>query len=875
MKKSFLFVIFIFTNICLFAQYTGGGGDGYAHQFLQNKLPVGADVVITLNENSSYTFSENDFSFSDADGYFSGIQLIGMESNGDLEYQNQNVLADQFIEDVSRLVFKTLTNQYGNPYAIIQFKVADNEGGLSTDTYTITVNVIANPLSTNIHLPVNEDDTITLSASNFNFTFGQNRNFSSVRIAFLPKGGILKYAGNTAQTAVDYFSLDSFVYIPFPDSNGISYDNFSYYVYDDKGFRSDSAYFVYFDVQAMPDAPLSADTSVVLYEDENFVFSAARFAFSDVDGDIFAGLFWQTLPSAGTLIYSGDTLQQGDTCKNLALLEYIPPENAYGTPFTSAYFKVNDSQNQLSNSVYQLKFNILPVADAPFSSDTAININEDENYTFSAWDFPFADVDNDLFGGVYLNSVPTKGILKYDGNPVSNPQEISNPEMLTFLPENNVFGENYVQFSFKVKDATGLYSSLHNLTINVLPVNDLPVAQSFSKNIFEDQPYYFNAKDMKYSDIEGDTLTGIYFDALPSRGTLYFGTKPVQEQKVYSPVDSVYFISNLNEYGSSYATISFKVVDAEQGMSENSYQVTFHVDNSPDAPISADFSAVFYEDRLQNFAQLDIPFMDADKNVFKGVILTQLPQRGQLLYDKQAAAINTEYDDLSLLTYQAEKDAFGNAFDSLKWKVVDNTGLASESDYWVIFDVYPVNDPPYALNLSSNHIAEDKPLGSTVGYFTAYDIDSEIFTYKLSNSTGLSDADNKHFAISGNALITQINLDYESQYLYSIYVSAFDDDNDSISKSFLIYVDDVYENAIAQHENRFRIYPNPVIHSLNFETSDLLINEYEIFALNGKVIIPKSRLLNNRIELTQIPTGTYLLVLYSNKQLFRKIFVKQ
>jgi len=876
--KYFISLFFIIENIVAIAQYTGGGGDGYAQQYTENKLPVGKSFEITMNENSSYTFNPSNFKFTDADGFFSGIQIIGLETGGDLEYQKQNVQADMQITDVNQLVFKTLTNQYGFPYAHIYFKVLDNEGGKSLAADTITINVIKNPLSSNMHLPVNEDDTLSIKQSYFNLDFGQNRTFNYIVLKSLPTKSIFKYNGNTAQIDVLYDTPDLLTYIPYPDSNGISYDQFSYRIVDDKGFYSDTTYKVFFDVTPMPDPPVSADTSIVFNEDEVFNFSQAKFAFSDIDGDLFSGLYFQILPGSGTLIYNSDTVQAGDSCRNIALLEYHPPKDAFGSPFTSAYFKVLDSQGQLSNAKYKLDFNILPIQDNPTSSDTSIGVNEDEIFTFSNQQIPFADVDGDQFAGIKITTIPTKGVLQQNDNTISSSIFISDLSTLSFLSAANEYGENYTQFKFQVKDAAGNYSAEHTLIINVASVNDLPTSHDFSRNIFEDTRYYFNSKDLAYFDADGDSLLGLYFISLPARGHLYLNDTLIQNAKIYSPADSIYFISNLNEYGSYYAQFKFKVVDAQQGLSDQSYTVTFHVDNSPDAPISADFTADFYEDSLQSFVNLDIPFTDADKNVLKGVILTQIPQKGTLTYNNKAAQTQILYNDLSLLKYIPEKDSNGIAYDSIIWKVVDNSSsaLVSDSDYTCTLDVLPVNDPPYALELSDNHIAEDQPIGSTIGYFKAYDIDSKNFNFKLTDSPDLSDADNKSFDIIGNALITQINLDYESQYLYSIFVSVIDDGLDTLSNNFLVYIDDVYENGIAVNtQDKFVLYPNPAINDLFIKTPSSKIIYYHIYNLNGQTVVPMQLMQQKRINIGQLKPGSYIFELFSNGKAIRKLFVKE
>ncbi len=875
-KKILIVVLYSLFSLNISAQYIGGIGDGYSHQFLENKLPSGGDFQFTLNENSQYSFSESDFPFSDEDGYFSGVQIIGLESGGDLEYQNTNVLANQTIVDVSQLVFKTISYQYGWPYATINFKVIDNEGGISVNTYTITVYVVHNPMGANISLSTNEDDTLLLSSGNFSMTFGQNRVFESIIIKQLPTKSILRYNKNTAQSNTEYADLNLFSYIPYPDSNGTAYDYFSYQIRDNKGFNSDSIYYTYFNVNPMPDAPVSADTSITFNEDEIFNFANAHFSFSDIDGDIFGGIYLESLPSKGELSYSSNSLSVGDTCTNLAQLNYAAPQNANGSPYTSFYFKVVDTSPQVSKQIYRMTINILPVADNPTAIDTTIAAQEDQTYTFSVALFGFSDVDGDAFAGIQLQNLPDRGSLLLNGQKLSAVSFISDVSKLSFLANANEFGTAYTSFSFIAKDASGSYSNPHSISINVLSVNDAPISKSYSKNIKEDIPYYFNSQDVYFSDVDaGDRLSGIYFMQLPTKGKLYYKNQPLKVQETYSPVDSVYFLNNLNENGAYYAEIPFKVADESLKLSDSAYTVIFHVDAMPDAPESSNFTANFYEDSLQSLQTIAFPFSDVDKNKMLGLQIDSLPTKGQLFYENNPAKTAIPYYDLTKLNFLSEKDSFGTNYTRLYFKVIDQTLLLSDSSYRCQIDVIPVNDPPYKLVLNYNHIAEDKPINSIIGNFKAYDIDSQNFRYEFSESSDLSDSDNKSFSLIDSTLYTAITLDYESQYLYSIHVSAFDADNASFGSGFLIYVDDVYENGIASYSSDFVLYPNPVISEMNIKSNFSKPMYYRLINLSGQLVRDLKMIENNRINVSNLKAGTYILELQTENTIVRKLFIKR
>jgi gliding motility-associated-like protein len=111
-----------------------------------NDRPTGGNGSVTTQEDINYIFKTTDFTFNDVDGHdFAGIQIITLETDGDLEYNGTDVEEFDLCPDVSRLVFKPFLNENGSPYATFTFKVRDNSGSfdLSQDNYTMTINITA------------------------------------------------------------------------------------------------------------------------------------------------------------------------------------------------------------------------------------------------------------------------------------------------------------------------------------------------------------------------------------------------------------------------------------------------------------------------------------------------------------------------------------------------------------------------------------------------------------------------------------------------------------------------------------------------------------------------------------------------------------
>jgi len=128
--------------------------------------------------------------------------------------------------------------------------------------------------------------------------------------------------------------------------------------------------------------------------------------------------------------------------------------------------------------------NVTVVSDyTPTSSDFNVSVNEDSAKTFASSDFPFSDGDGDSLANLIINTLPSKGSLRLNGNAVSANEVIpvANIANLSYTPVTNESGDNYSNFTFKVNDGEYNSSSVYTATINVVRVVDsAPDAFSFT-----------------------------------------------------------------------------------------------------------------------------------------------------------------------------------------------------------------------------------------------------------------------------------------------------------------------------------------------------------------------------------------------------------
>jgi ELWxxDGT repeat protein len=100
---------------------------------------------------------------------------------------------------------------------------------------------------------------------------------------------------------------------------------------------------------------------------------------------------------------------------------------------------------------------------------------------------------------------------------------------------------------------------------------------------------------------------------------------------------------------------------------------------------------------------------------------------------------------------------------------------------------------PASVLLSATTVAENQPVGSTVGTLSTTDPDTgKTFTYTLVSGAGSTD--NASFTIVGNVLKTAASLDFETKSSYSIRVRLADQDGLSTEKTFTVTVTNVNES---------------------------------------------------------------------------------
>lgn len=146
-----------------------------------------SDVNFTIDEDTSKTFSVNDFSYS-GNGTLSHIIITALSSAGSLKLNSTDVTLNQEIAvaDIPNLVFTPVADAFGTPYTTFGFKVKD-ENGISTDAYTATINVTA----------------VAETSPSISPTISAGTEDSAIKITYTPSSGnSLKYMFSNSSVAI-------------------------------------------------------------------------------------------------------------------------------------------------------------------------------------------------------------------------------------------------------------------------------------------------------------------------------------------------------------------------------------------------------------------------------------------------------------------------------------------------------------------------------------------------------------------------------------------------------------------------------------------------------------------------------------------------
>jgi len=429
-----------------------------------NDPPQGMDNTFTINEDTAKTFIESDFGFSDPydtpPNILSVVKITSLPAQGKLTVDGVEVELFQFVSKSEitsgKFVFTPIANQNGNGYASFTFAVVDNALTPDPTPNTITINVNAvndAPVLAPIgNKTVNEEILLQFDANASDIDVPADPLTFSLTSA--PTGAVIDPdTGEFNWTPTEAQG-------PSPTINDYS---FSVCVFDGTVSICEM---IKVTVNEVNDAPSGVSKTVTILEDGSKTFTALDFGFTDLNdipANTLSAVIITLLPGDGSLNLGSVpvVLNQSIPVEQLTNLVFAPHPNEYGTPYAAFNFKVRDD-GEILNGVNTdpvnktITFNVTSVNDTPVANAQPVSTQEDTNKAIIL-------TGSDTEGSLLTYSIvtqPTHGIL------------IGSPPNVTYDPNSNYNGPD--SFTFRVNDGS-LNSAPAAVTINVTPVNDLPV----------------------------------------------------------------------------------------------------------------------------------------------------------------------------------------------------------------------------------------------------------------------------------------------------------------------------------------------------------------------------------------------------------------
>ena len=500
-------------------------------------------------------------------------------------------------------------------------------------------------------------------------------------------------------------------------------------------------------VTSVNDAPAGANNAVSTLEGTQYTFAAADFGFTDPNDSPASSLSAVTItaiPGVGSLTLSGAAVTAGQSISvaniNSGNLKFAPAADANGTGYASFTFQVQDNGGtanggvDLDQSANTLTVDVTSVNDAPAGANGTVTASEDTQYTFTAANFGFTDLNDspaNTLSAVTITTVAGAGSLTLSGVAVTAGQSISvaniNSGNLKFAPAAGANGAGYTSFTFQVQDNGGtanggvdLDASANTLTVDVTSINDAPAGADNTVTTLEDTPYTFAAVDFGFNDPNdspANALSAVKITTIPGVGSLTLSGVAVTAGQTVSAANiaaaNLKFSPVANANGAAYATFTFQVQDnggtADGGvdLDASANTMTVAVTGVNDEPVASNRTLSMFEDGTHAFSALDFGFTDPNDspaNALSAVKITTIPGAGSLTLSGVAVTAGQTVSLANLnagnLVFAPAANANGVGYTSFTFQVQDDGGTANggvdldASANTMTVDLTAVNDAP-------------------------------------------------------------------------------------------------------------------------------------------------------------------------------------
>ena len=559
-------------------QYTdlaGNNGSGDDLTIDLNNIPTGTNGVVTLNEDSSHSFSADDFGFTDADlgDSLQAVRIDSLPTAGSLQLNGAAVNAGQVISlaDLGNLTFRPAPDASGDNYSALTFSVSDQAGqfALAPSTLSFDVTPVADAPIVTIELGADSISTTTITTANVTtsdqgFSVSAiNLNGSSgvISINGSPVGfGVVGNAsgannelgqsgGQSERIVVDFDAPVASATVSFAWLH--TGERATYNLFDSAGNPIGSGTIAGLTDIVDPAITLTSENGTAISRiefsapnggDNDYLINSIEFVSSidypltitatptDIDYSESIASITVTVPtgaslSVGTnngngtwtlpLTSSGNysvTVDADTKAVTITGLEMTVPGNPVGSLSVTVTATAQDGADTESTSTTIT----LGDTDAPETNAVAVATNEDVPV---AVNLSAVDASSSI-ANFTITSLPTNGTLIYNGQEVVVGQvipAIGNQANLSFAPNANWNGST--AFQYLASDVAGnVDQTPASVTIQVNAINDAPVNQ-MPTGYTTDEDVALKLSGLSVSDV--DVASGFISVTLTvARGTI-------------------------------------------------------------------------------------------------------------------------------------------------------------------------------------------------------------------------------------------------------------------------------------------------------------------------------------------------------------------
>ena len=407
-----------------------------------NDAPISSAITYVAYEDATSSENIGEYDF-DIENEAISYQLISTPSHGIAVLNEDGVL-------------EYTPNANYNGTDSISYQVCDASGACSLSVLEILVfSINDNPIAQPAFITIQEDESangiiedLVTDADNESLFFGT---------MIAPVNGLLVIQNN-----------GDYSYSPNGNFSGV--DQFTYLVCD--GFGVCDTATIYVTVVSVNDAPTAVNDSLTIDEEETIELHLAANDFEIENQSMSYELVG--ISALGNI-----------TLSSQGILYFEAIENAFG--IDSLIIRVCDSDGLCSESELQIIVN--PINDLPVISLQPINLEEDSEITVNLNNYV-----SDIEGSPLLFALTE--------NALNGSVEISSTGLITYIPDQNFFGEETVSF-LVCDNENGCTEG--TIEIIVESVNDVPQTQNTQITLSEDSATEGSLSESA-SDADGEEL---------------------------------------------------------------------------------------------------------------------------------------------------------------------------------------------------------------------------------------------------------------------------------------------------------------------------------------------------------------------------------